>query len=69
MRIYFVPLDKLICKGEFSIQKNLDVHHLLSDDILTLEKVAGNLSFMLELNTRLKTFCILSRGENKRFKS
>lgn len=46
LRIYFVPLDKLICKGEFPIQKNLDVHHLLSEDILTLQKVASNLSFI-----------------------
>lgn len=45
-RMHFVPLDKLICEGEFPIQKNLDVHHLLSEDVLTLQKVAGNLSFI-----------------------
>lgn len=45
-RMYSVPLHELICEGEFPIQENLDVHHLLSEDVLALQKVAGDLGFM-----------------------
>lgn len=62
-KIYFVPLDKLICKGEFPIQENLEVHHLLPEDVLTFQKVTRDLSLIEELNTRLETFCILRREE------
>lgn len=44
--MYFLPLDKLICKWEFSIQENLDIHYLLSENILTLQQVASDLSFI-----------------------
>lgn len=64
--LQFLPLDKLICKWEFAIQKDLDVHYLLSENILTLQQVASNLSFVKELNTRLETFCILEREKKNK---
>lgn len=63
--IYFVPLDKLICKGEFPIQENLEVNHLLPEDVLTFQKVTCDLSLIEELNTGLETFRILRREEKQ----
>lgn len=49
--ICIVPLDELISKGKFPIQENLEVDHLLPEDVLTLQKVTCNLGLVEELNS------------------
>lgn len=56
-----VPLDELISKGEFPIQENLEVDHLLPEDVLTLQKVTRDLGFVEELNSRLEPLGVLCR--------
>ena len=60
-----VPLDELIGEGELPVQEHLDVHHLLSERVLTLQEVAGDLSLVLELDARLQAFSVLRRPGEK----
>lgn len=59
--ICIVPLDELISKGEFPVQENLEVDHLLPEDVLTLQKVTRDLGLVEELNSRLEALGILCR--------
>lgn len=61
--IYILPLDELISKGEFPVQENLEVDHLLPEDVLTLQKVTCNLGLVEELNSGLEALGILCRTE------
>lgn len=67
--ICIVPLDELISKGEFPVQENLEVDHLLPEDVLTLQKVTCDLGLVQELNSRLEALCVLCRrrptGQNR----
>ena len=60
-----VPLDELIGEGELPVQEHLDVHHLLSERVLTLQEVAGDLGLVLELDARLQAFSVLRRPGEK----
>lgn len=54
-------MDELISKGEFPIQENLEVDHLLPEDVLTLQKVTRDLGLVDKLNSRLKALGILCK--------
>lgn len=53
-------MDKLVSEVELPVQKDLDVHHLLPEQRLTLQQVARDLRLVLELDPRLQALGVLT---------